>query len=233
MFDILTYDHDMWPLFEAVKRSEGTQAIINYGIFFALILISVAKFVRPEIFSALFRILIRNNSINQVIRENYGAVHFSDFLLLINFWLVTSMGSLLFFGGINIPFFVHLLWPVAVQLFFMIPLVLVGFVTGKKSVIRENGFNLVLLPQLLGLLLLPIVVVGHLNSSLIVPAGWAFFVCNALFILFINIRAIFFGLQQGIPLYYIILYICTLEILPLNVFFDAFMADRILNMLNH
>jgi len=226
MNDILIYNHDFWPLFEALPRSVFSNSLVNYGVFASFFMIALTKAFKPSIFQVLFKVSFRNNSLNQIIRESYNSFRFSDFLLLINFWWTCSMGSILFYDLGNIPLVIHLIWPILLYLFLLIPLGVISFVTGNRSIIKENVYNLFLLPQFFGIIFLPIIVIGHLNGELMIPMAWLFLILVGLLFLYINLRGILFAIQQGISLYYIILYICTLEILPLTVLFYAFVAIR-------
>lgn len=226
MNDILTYNHDFWPLFEALPRSEFVNSVVNYGVFASFLLIALSKFYKPQVFQILLRVSLRNNSLDQIIRENYNSLRVPDFLLLLNFWWTCSMGSVLFFNVAGIPFFVHLIWPIALHLSILIPLGVVSFLTGNRSIKKENVYNLFLIPQFFGIIFLPIIIIGHLNAELMIPMTWLFLGLTGLLFFYINIRGIVFAFQQGISLYYIILYICTLEILPLTVLFYAFVGIR-------
>lgn len=226
MNDILTYNHDFWPLFEALPRSAFSNSLVNYGVFASFFIIALTKSLKPTIFQTLFKVSIRNNSLNQIVRESYNSLRFSDFLLLINFWWTCSMGSILFYDVNSIPLVVHLIWPILLHLFLVIPLGGISFITGSRSIVKENVYNLFLLPQFFGIVFLPIIVIGHLNGELMIPMAWLFLSLLGLLFLYINLRGILFAFQQGISLYYIILYICTLEILPLTVLFYAFVAIR-------
>lgn len=230
MNDILTYNHDFWPLFEALPRTAFSNSLVNYGVFASFLIIALAKFYKPSIFHILLKVGVKNNALNQIIRESYGSFRFPDFLLLINFWWTSTMGSVLFYDIAEIPFEIpfiwHLIWPVLLQLFLFIPLGAISFISGNQSIIKENIYNIFLLPQLFGILFLPIIIIGHLNGELMIPMGWVFACLVSFLFFYINLRGFLFAIQQGISLYYIILYICTLEILPLTVLFYAFVAIR-------
>ena len=226
MNDIFTSHNDIWPLFEAVPREELTNSILSYGVFVSFVLLAIAKIAKPSVFQVLAKVFLRNSSINQLMRENYNTLRVTDFVLLLNFWLMCTLGSIFYLNIKDVPLLIHVLWPIVLHVCLLLPLFVMSFVSGAKVIIRENVFNFFLVPQFFSLILLPIVLIGHLNVEIIVPLGWSFLIIVVLMYLYINVRGIVFAFRSGISLYYIILYICTLEFLPLSVFFSAFVANR-------
>ena len=215
MNELLTHDESIWPLFEAVQRQQVFNSFVTYGMFVSATLIALARYIRPSIFQTLLRVLTNNQVLEQIVRENYNTIRLTDFMLLVNFWLTCSMSSMLFLHQLNSLFIFHLAWPILIHVFFMAPLFGVSFISGSANFRRENSYNLFLFPQFVGLVLLPIIIVAHLNIPLIPVFTWLFFTVIGLLLLYLNWRGIIFAFQQGISLYYIILYICTLEILPI------------------
>jgi hypothetical protein len=212
-----------WELFVATSRPETTDVVLTYGIFLSLIVIALSRLYKPTIFEILFRVVMRNQSVLQLVREHYNVITITDFLLVVNFFGIVGMGSVLFLP-IELNYFVHFIWPVGLFIYLMLPLALTSFITGEPIIFRENRYNLFLLPQLVSLLLLPLVIIGHLNNELIPDLQGVFIGVLALLFVYLNVRAVIFSLQQAISWYYIILYICTLEILPLTVLFYGFVG---------
>jgi hypothetical protein len=219
MNDILAQNTTLWPLFEAVPRDVSSNTMVNVGIFISLLFIALAKLYKPAIFSVLLKMFINNDSLNQHVREHFNTFNISDFWLLLNFWWVSGMGCVLFFNDGNTTFWLPFFFGMILHLFLLVPLFLVSYISGCSVVRQENSFNLFFLPQLLGVIFLPLVVIGYLNPSLFDYVGWGIFVLSIVLIAYINLRGIIFGIKHSIPLYYIILYICTLEILPALSFY--------------
>jgi len=226
MQEILTNNEVTAPLFEAVQRQQLFNTFVTYGMFISAALIAIARFIRPSIFQTLLRVVLNNQMLDQIIRENYNTLRLTDFMLLINFWLTCSMGSVLFLNNLNISLLLHIIWPILIHVFFMAPLFGVSFVSGDTHFRKENSYNLFLVPQFVGLVILPIIILAHLNMSMIPLFSWFFFFAITVLLLYLNWRGIVFAFQQGISLYYIILYICTLEILPISIVYLTIIGVR-------
>jgi hypothetical protein len=219
MNDVLAQNTSAYPIFDAVPREIASDTLINFGIFISLLLLALAKLYKPAIFAILGKMLINNNSLNQQVREHFNSLNISDFWLVLNFWWVSGLGCILFFNENNTSFWFPLFFGLIAHLFLILPLFLIAFISGCSVVKQENSFNLFFLPQLLGIIFLPLIVIGYLNPVYFDYIGWVILGLSSLLILFINFRGILFGLKHAIPLYYIILYICTLEILPALSFY--------------
>jgi hypothetical protein len=213
-----------WEVFVATPRVETSDSVLTYGIFASLLVIALSRLYKPSIFEILVRVVFRNQSVLQLVREYYNIITVTDFLLLINFFGIVGMGSVLFVQFPEIPYFVHFVWPLVLFLALLFPLAITSFVTGESVVFRENRYNLFLVPQIVSILVLPMVIIGHLNPELIEILQNLFFGVLGLLFLYLNLRGIVFSLQQSISWYYIILYICTFEILPLTVIFYGFVG---------
>ena len=96
-------------------------------------------------------------------------------------------------------------------------LVFVGGIIGRMKAIFHVIRNHNIVHQVLGLSLFPLIlmwVLNDLNSSLF---PWLFFVLILLFQMYKIFRGFVIAIRQNFEWYYIILYLCTLEILPILV----------------
>lgn len=106
----------------------------------------------------------------------------------------------------------------AVNAYFMLKIMLykmLGSIFSQRETTGELVFNMMLYHNVLGLLLLPVATVHAmvpgtgLVSLFLVPA------LVGIFYLMSIIRSIYFAFREGISIFYLILYLCTLEILPI------------------
>ncbi len=94
---------------------------------------------------------------------------------------------------------------------------------GRDVGIREYMFHLLLILEALGILFVPITLLVSFMSSF--PPSWGFIISYPLLglaLLLLIGRAIFIARSHAVPSFYIFLYLCTLEILPLIVLSKAF-----------
>ncbi|MEI7831178.1 MAG: DUF4271 domain-containing protein, partial [Prolixibacteraceae bacterium] len=121
-----------------------------------------------------------------------------------------SMGS----TGIEL----FLLVFVAANAYFMIKILiykLLGSVFSQRETTGELVFNMMLYHNVLGLILLPVATI----HSLVPGFGiFSMFIVPSLIVIFYLmsiIRSIYFAARVGISIFYLILYLCALEILPI------------------
>ena len=200
-----------------------------------LIVLAILAFVRVAYTRRLFRLfssLVRIQILRQVMREELVFSHRVSVLLFINFALVSSL--ILFcaakYYGWSIG---HLSgW----QLYVAIVCAVLGIYLLKlignsilRKILRDPGlikeylFEVFLVNKALSVILLPIAIavafsnIGKLNILLTV-AGIIFLV----FIVFRLIQGLIISLSYPISRVYIILYLCTLEILPFLIVWNLF-----------
>jgi hypothetical protein len=219
-----TFQNTAWQLFIASPRANPVDTFITGGLVVSVLLIALAKWYRADVFTFLKNIFFRNNLVSQVVKDNYKLKHVGDYLLLINFWVLCVLGGLLMFRqpiyfnfSQNIPIWFTFTWPILFFVWQIIGFFSIAFITGFKAVRQENTLNLVLIPQFIGLILLPLVLMWHLNLIHAEIFTSIFLLILVSLFFYLVFRGIIFSIQQSVPLYYIILYICTLEILPLIV----------------
>jgi len=122
--------------------------------------------------------------------------------------------SLMGFSGIEF----YLIVLVAVNAYFMVKILLykiLGSIFSQREPTGELIFNMMLYHNVLGLIMLPVATIHAM-----VPAFGVFslFIVPGLILVFYLmsvIRSIYFAIREGISIFYLILYLCALEILPI------------------
>lgn len=180
-----------------------------------------------KIFKQLFAAFFSNLVSNQVVRDENILVQRASILLSFIFYLTAS----LFIYQVSIYF--NWNYPVLGSGFtrFMIITLLVAFVYSFKMVLLKGLgevfgvdkpiatyiFNIFLINNILGLLLIPVVIsIAYVVTG---SVGWVMYSGLALVIIafiyrFMRAIRIWMGMQ-GVPFFYLFLYFCTLEIAPL------------------
>jgi len=122
--------------------------------------------------------------------------------------------SLMGFPGIEFYLIVFL----AVNAYFLVKIFLykiLGSIFSQREKTGELVFNMMIYHNVLGMILLPVstihsVLPGFGPFSLFIVPGLI-----ALFYLLSVTRSIYFAIREGISIFYLILYLCALEILPI------------------
>ncbi len=188
----------------------------------------------PQYLSQIFSSIVNFNSASRLFRQRgyktmYGAVRLDLIFYLI---LPLSLFQISQFFKVSIPgyplivLFIGLF--LVINLYFFIKVLvhrLVGSIAMVKDQADELIFNIRLYYRTLGFILLPLVTVHRILPVTNFITIWVMAILIVLMYLATVIRSIYLGYQKDISLFYLILYLCTLEILPLLLIFKLIIAS--------
>jgi hypothetical protein len=106
----------------------------------------------------------------------------------------------------------------AVNAYFMLKILLyklLGSIFSQKEATGELVFNMMLYHNVMGLILLPVATIHSLVPGFGIISMFLVPVLVAIFYLMSIFRSIYFAIRVGISIFYLILYLCALEILPI------------------
>jgi hypothetical protein len=214
----------------SISREIGSWQIVI--LITAIILLGVSKAFSRNRFNQAIRALFNYGVAQEITREEKVFFHRSNVLFTLVHLLTLSLllyhlkefihSSNLEIGGI-LSFLLILL---AVTIIYIVKYIfsqVLLFVLDDVSITSEYIFNVSLFNNLLGVILIPILCISYFSSLsfslillyLVIPLSLITFVLRL-------VRMIMIGNGRGISYFYIFLYICTLEILPLVVLFRIF-----------
>jgi hypothetical protein len=102
----------------------------------------------------------------------------------------------------------------------------IGYAVDKQELTTEYNYNVLLFNKILGLLLFPITTLLAFAHS--IPSNWLIFAGFGLWgimLIYRIIRGIIIGVvEPGVSVYYLFVYLCTLEILPIVVLLKVFVG---------
>lgn len=196
-----------------------------YLLLFCLVLGTLILFVKHRRISQLFKAFYLPYFTNQLMREGLIQREFFSFPLLLVYYISLSMfiaQGLHFFYQMEMDFyFVLEILGVTVALFlfrsFLIILIKIAFKTpGETAEYNTNNF---LFSIITGIFLTPMVFVIHyMNAPGAKILFFAVLFITSLLFLYRLVRSFLIGMSnEGHRLYYFILYLCTIEILPLVI----------------
>lgn len=180
----------------------------------------------------LFSGMIRLQILRQIMREELVFSHRVSVLLFLNFAMVLGM---ILFGAIK---YYH--WEFLALAGWELYLALVGIIAGiylfklifntflrkilrDKGLIKEYLFNVFLINKAIGVVLMPFAIaISFINLTHLHFLFIAIGVLYLLFIFFRVFQGIAMSLSYAVSRIYIILYLCTLEILPLMIVWKVF-----------
>lgn len=197
----------------------------SYSFFFlilSLLLIVLAKNANTRSFEVVFQLFFRPRKIESRIRENWPVFGTASWFLALNFIITLAHSLFLLLQKQGITENVYLILislTISFGFFFLafLSMFLIGALTGLSKIYQVPMQLTWVLPQFVGLVFFLINLIWVLNPLFSDNLIYLFL----LFFLLLNLQRIlrssFYLLNSQVEWYYILLYLCTLEIIPLAV----------------
>ena len=200
----------------------------------AFFLFATVRLIFNKYLSQLFQSTINYSTFTRAFRERYFNMLHASFRLDVIFALTTSLFGYQFISaykiniGISRSFNVYLVCIAIVIAYFMVKKViyyLIGILTESKNEVQEYLFSITVFNRILGLFLLPltsiIAFVPLYQTQLLLFIGLGII---SIFYLLSLIRGGKIFLKKHFSIFYLILYLCTLEFLPLLLIYNILLT---------
>jgi hypothetical protein len=194
-----------------------------------LAMITFLKIFYSRYFKRLFAAFVNLNLANQLVRDENVLIQRASVLMNVVFYLVAAL-FLYFLGnwrhweldGLEFGFSRFIFFAVLVAAVYALKLLILkscGTVFGIDREMSAYIFNIFLVNSVLGILLLPVIVL--LAFATWIPADWLIRLALAIVLLsflYRLVRGVLIGrASPAFSPFYLILYLCTLELAPLLV----------------
>lgn len=195
------------------------------GISISFVLLAFSRLASNNIVFIYSRILYKNTQIEKILKEQFSLSSFSSIVLVINFIVTTTFLLYLTYIHFHLSnrYELFYFYPILPLYFFLWPMLcyyLIGLFTKNHKVFKENRQNNIVLSQFLSILFSLLLLLWTFNMKWSIYFIYAFVFLFVIFWLYKIFRGFLFSINHGIAWYYIILYFCTLEILPLVLFYN-------------
>ena len=202
---------------------------------FSFFIVAFARLSSKQMVVGMVKAVYKNKQIDKIIQDEYPLNNASSFFLVLNY--IISASALLFLSipsANNLdPKNIFLVLPIPILMVFLpwLSLFLVGFISGEKDSVTESKINTFIFAHFAGIIYSLMLLIWAFNiqwTNIFIQIfiwftfalwGYRFF------------RGFIFAFNKGITWYYIILYFCTLEILPFVLIYFA-LQERILEQFN-
>ena len=205
-----------------MDREINISNLIIPAIILSFSLITIAKYRNSRVFAILSRLFLSSKNLENTLKEELRLTSVSSVVLILNYFLVLNLCLLLsFYYYFSVKFYPALSYAILSSFFFIgiqiLGLWLTGIISGERKTITTPINETLILFETSGFLLFFIALCWTLN-----PEYSALFFKVFVVILLVEIITRFLKcslvvLNRGVSWYYIILYLCTLEILPMMV----------------
>jgi hypothetical protein len=203
--------------------NEAKPHLVNYDAIFWVLMglnvlfIAIAKTLKPNYLKFLFITAVINRQLLQNTQEELKLRSVTSILLTLTYFncLAIVISSLVDFNnGALILLFLSIFLGAA-----LLKLVLIKsmvFLTKVSEGSQEHIFNHFIFYQIAGVILSPILIITHFAPESIQTFVIVFSVSLLILLIIVReIQSFFRAINIKVPLLYIILYLCTLELLPL------------------
>lgn len=186
----------------------------------AILLITFARISSSYFLIAITKSIYKNRSIEKISQEEMPLSALSSFCLLINFLICAS--CLLY---LTVDFFHDTISTIALLAIIYTPILflfgpylflnLVEFISGEKGITKAIKLTNWAICKFLGILFSLLVLLWIFNDKNAGVFGYILLVILTVCYVYRIIRGIIFAFSKGISWYYIILYFCMFEIIPM------------------
>ena len=204
------------------SKENGSHFYLGILLFVAFVVLAFVRTSNNKAIISLGVLFLTATNVDQRLKETMRLSSFSSIGLLLNYFLVSFVCNMLLFESIGLFSAVTNLWlslliPVSLFVIQFIPIYVFLFISGTNFPIVSFSANTLIGLQLNGLIYTLIALVWILNPQWSFALMMLFTVLLFLFAVARIIKNSYLVLTEGVAWYYIILYFCTLEILPLFV----------------
>ena len=205
-----------------IKKARQNTAWEIPLVLICILLVALSRYFNRRRFGLIMKTFFNSRTIPQYLREENAFANQVFATLSICFLVGMSMlilhASRIFFPTITLEplkFFSQVaLFIILVYICKFALLELLSEVFDQNQIVKEYIFNVILFNALVGICIIPVILANSLlfefNNMLVISSLGLV----ALIYLYRNWRAIKMSTAYNYPLYYIFLYLCTLEILP-------------------
>ncbi len=196
----------------------------------SFILFATIKLIFNKYLSQLMQSTINYSTFTRLFRERYFNLFHASFRLDLIFHLILALFSYQFLAlfkfnfGLSKSYYVYLACLGIVFGYFTAKRILyylIGVLTESKQEVQEYLFSMTVFNRVLGLFLLPVTAtIAFIPLSQVEPLLFAGLGISIIFYLLSLIRGARIFLKKQFSISYLILYLCTLEFLPLLLIYN-------------
>lgn len=212
-----------------VLRDNTFNYLIGVSLFAGILFLAFARARQANIYTALVSGLFKTANVRSFLRDTMPMDRRSSFLLLFNYLI--SFGLIVFLwaermDGSQIQnWLLAALVPSGILAMHLGSMIITGWITGEKDIFRAPLVMKLLGAQFLGIVYFICALIWVLQPDYVPVTIMVILVAFLLENLFRIVKSISVVLGRRVSWYYIILYFCTLEILPFVVGYYYFTQD--------
>ena len=200
-------------------RQENLSHLIIPLLIFSFFLLSFSKFYNSSIFKSLLKLLVSSKNFDQIMREELRIGSLSSITMIVNYFCITTCCVFLSihndfdWSKFQLVSF-SLLVPIVIVGFQLMNYWVIGWVSKEVKVALRPIHETFVALELMGLVFFFLALVWILNPQFDQVFYHLFIWISIIGFTYRSLKSISVVFLRGVSWYYIILYLCTLEILP-------------------
>ena len=191
----------------------------------SFLLVALSRIGNTKAIATVIAVSFKTNGVDQVLKENMRLSSFSSIILLFNYFIGFGLCTFLILHRILIlddgwAMIIAFGLPFVLFLNEFLGPIIVGFLTGELKKTTIPSMNTITGNQFFGLIFSILALFWIMNPEFNQWFLWVFISVICLKYLIRMFKSSIVVLTNGVSWYYLILYFCTLEILPLFVAYN-------------
>lgn len=186
------------------------------------LIVGFARVREKQIFLYLFQGVFFVRSLDDLEKEEYKS-HSSGSLLFILLFFTITAGTIYWMVFVQFPLGEwdrRMLSVFAPSVYFIYQLIMTtgaARLSGNAEAVKELNYFSIILTQFFGLIFLVEFFISYFQPEYMSKSVWVMGITYLCYLIVRFLRGFWIAINQGVPWYYIILYLWTLEILPLLI----------------
>lgn len=184
--------------------------------------VAVSRLSNNRSIATVLSVFFKTSSVDQILKENMRLTSFSSVLLIMNYFISFSLCIFIVFNRVilleafwSVVFAVSI--PIVWFILEIVGLISIGWLTGESKRLEYPIIHTLTGSQFSGLIFTVVALFWIMNPEFNRLFLALFFAVSCLKFFTRLLKNSITVLSSGVPWYYLILYFCTLEILPLFV----------------
>jgi hypothetical protein len=213
-------------------RPEAYTYVLLSFVSVSIIIVALARSRNIIALRTVLVAVVRLHSLDQYMKENMRLESFSSIMLLFNYFISAALclflcSTRVLNMGVAVAFLLSVLLPI---LFFIIAtcgVLFIGWLSGEQQLFSLSRDHTITTFQLSGLACTLLSFIWALNPGLDVWLTWSLLIVILFSFLLRVFKEAIVVLRSGVLWYYLILYFCTLEVLPLLAAYQYFSENYV------
>ena len=200
---------------ELTLREELFPHWVVYALLLTITVLSILKNQKEVVFANMKSAFFKPPSTQQEAKENLSFSSLTNWVMLTNYFLVSGIAVYMLLIYFDRTDYWMVVLPGAAYLFQLFSFYFICILSGEFNKIKDNIFLLNFIAHISGIVVIPVLVIWLLNPNFSEYMVFTMVAVVILFYLIRLVRGMLLAIRNKVLWYYIILYLCALEIWPI------------------